>query len=83
MFETLYTKPFAILCCHPKSIAENYGPLRCHNIYRVSAARFQSISKIGGRAEANTWSMAMDISINIYLDLINLFLQLLDLMSKK
>jgi FtsH-binding integral membrane protein len=44
---------------------------------------FNRLAKLEGRAEANTWSMAMDISINIYLDLINIFLQLLDLMSKR
>ena len=31
--------------------------------------------------DANTWSVAMDLAIDIYLDIINLFLQLLDLMS--
>jgi len=33
-------------------------------------------------AAANTWSAAMRIAISIYLDIINLFLQLLDLLSK-
>lgn len=43
---------------------------------------FQRLSLLSEHAATNTWSAAMSISISIYLDIINLFLQLLDLFSK-
>ncbi len=42
---------------------------------------FNRLAKLHGNADANTWSIAMDLSIEIYLDIINFFLHLLDLMS--
>ena len=43
---------------------------------------FHRLSLLSENEAANTWSAAMRISISIYLDIINLFLQLLDLLSK-
>lgn len=43
---------------------------------------FHRLSLLSENTAANTWSAAMRISISIYLDIINLFLQLLDLLSK-
>lgn len=43
---------------------------------------FHRLSRLSEHALSNTWSAAMSISISIYLDIINLFLDLLDLMSK-
>ena len=42
---------------------------------------FNRLAKLEERAQANSWSAAMDLAINIYLDIINLFLQILDLLS--
>ncbi len=42
---------------------------------------FNRLSKLGEHAGANNWRVAMDLAISIYLDIINLFLQLLDLLS--
>ncbi len=43
---------------------------------------FHRLSQLSEHVSSNTWSAAMRISISIYLDIINLFLDLLDLMSK-
>ncbi|HJV74509.1 MAG TPA: Bax inhibitor-1 family protein [Noviherbaspirillum sp.] len=43
---------------------------------------FNRLSILTANEAANTWPMAMQISINIYLDVINLFMQLLDLLGK-
>ncbi len=42
---------------------------------------FNHLSKLADRADANTWPVAMELAINIYLDVINLFLQLLAALS--
>ena len=42
---------------------------------------FNRLEKLNENVGANTWPVAMDLSINIYLDIINLFLDLLDLLS--
>ena len=42
---------------------------------------FHRLSLLSENTAANTWSAAMRISISIYLDIINLFLQLLDLLG--
>lgn len=42
---------------------------------------FNKLSKAAEHSDLNTWPQAMDLSIDIYLDIINLFLQLLDLLS--
>ena len=42
---------------------------------------FNRIRKIKNLAALNTWNVALDSAIDIYLDIINLFLQLLDLLS--
>lgn len=42
---------------------------------------FNHLAKASKNAALNTWPVAMDFAINIYLDVINLFLELLDLMS--
>ena len=42
---------------------------------------FNNLKKIHKLAYFNTWDTALSCSIDIYLDVINLFLQLLDLMS--
>ncbi|TAN41813.1 MAG: hypothetical protein EPN22_14200 [Nitrospirae bacterium] len=42
---------------------------------------FNRLSAMNKNAAANTWGNAMEISISIYLDIINLFLDLLDLLS--
>lgn len=44
----------------------------------VDFARLAELEK----AKKNSWSVAMDLAINIYLDIINLFLELLDLLSE-
>lgn len=43
---------------------------------------FNRLAKLEERAQANSWSVAMDLAINIYLDIINLFLQIFDLLSQ-
>lgn len=43
---------------------------------------FNRLAKAAERPDLNTWPQAMDLSIGIYLDVINLFLQLLDLLSE-
>jgi FtsH-binding integral membrane protein len=43
---------------------------------------FQRLSLLNENIASNSWSVAMRISISIYLDIINLFLDLLDLISK-
>lgn len=43
---------------------------------------FNRLSQLSEHAAANTWPVAMRISIKLYLDIINLFLDLLDLLSK-
>ncbi|GAB3552740.1 hypothetical protein GCM10027343_38660 [Noviherbaspirillum agri] len=43
---------------------------------------FNKLSALSRKDSANTWTAAMDISISLYLDIINLFLDLLDLLSK-
>lgn len=42
---------------------------------------FSRLSSAAKSENLNTWPQAMDFSINIYLDIINLFLDLLDLLS--
>ncbi|MDP4267946.1 MAG: Bax inhibitor-1 family protein [Bacteroidota bacterium] len=42
---------------------------------------FNNLRKIRKLANFNTWNVALDCSIDIYLDIINLFLQILDLLS--
>ena len=42
---------------------------------------FNRLAKLEEREAANSWSVAMDLAIDIYLDIINLFLELLDLLS--
>ncbi len=42
---------------------------------------FNKIKKLKNLAAFNNWNTALDSSIDIYLDIINLFLQLLDLLS--
>jgi FtsH-binding integral membrane protein len=43
---------------------------------------FNKLSKLSTHIRPNTWLTAMDLSISIYLDIINLFLDLLDYISK-
>ncbi|HTJ96536.1 MAG TPA: Bax inhibitor-1 family protein [Rhodocyclaceae bacterium] len=43
---------------------------------------FNRLSKASAIAAADTWPTAMRLAISIYLDIINLFLDLLDLLSK-
>lgn len=43
---------------------------------------FHRLSALSENAASNSWGAAMRVSISIYLDIINLFLDLLDLMSK-
>ncbi len=43
---------------------------------------FHRLSMLNENIASNSWSAAMRISISIYLDIINLFLDLLDLISK-
>lgn len=43
---------------------------------------FNRLSQLNEHAVSNTWSVAMKISISIYLDILNLFLDLLDLIGK-
>ena len=43
---------------------------------------FNRLAKLDETAGANTWEVAMSVSIDIYLDIINLFLELLDAMSE-
>ncbi len=42
---------------------------------------FNNLAKLKQVAEANNWETALDFSINIYLDIINLFIQLINLLS--
>lgn len=42
---------------------------------------FNRLAKLDVSEAANSWYIAMDLAINLYLDIINLFLELLDLMS--
>ena len=42
---------------------------------------FNRLAKMNESIDANTWNNAMNLSISIYLDIINLFLNLLDLLS--
>ena len=42
---------------------------------------FNKLSKLREIAEANNWSTALDFAISIYLDIVNLFLQLISLLS--
>jgi len=43
---------------------------------------FHRLSLLNEYANGNTWAVAMRVSISIYLDIINLFLKLLDLLSR-
>jgi len=43
---------------------------------------FNRLAKLEETVGANSWSVAMELSISIYLDIINIFLFLLDLMSE-
>lgn len=42
---------------------------------------FNHLHKVKNLARLNNWNTALDFSINIYLDIINLFMQILDLLS--
>ena len=42
---------------------------------------FNRLAKLVEQGESNSWAVAMRLSIDIYLDIINLFLLLLDLLS--
>ena len=42
---------------------------------------FNHLDKAKNIAKLNNWNTALDFSVNIYLDIINLFLQILDLLS--
>lgn len=42
---------------------------------------FNRLAKFNEIAPANTWSTALSMALDIYLDIINLFLQILDLLS--
>ena len=42
---------------------------------------FNNLAKLKQVADANNWTTALDFAISIYLDIINLFLQLLQLLS--
>lgn len=42
---------------------------------------FSRLARLGGLAFANTWHTAFKLAINIYLDIINLFLYILDFLS--
>lgn len=42
---------------------------------------FNNLDKAKNIAKLNNWNTALDFSVNIYLDIINLFLQILDLLS--
>jgi FtsH-binding integral membrane protein len=42
---------------------------------------FHRLSQLDEQAASNSWSTAMRMAISLYLDIINLFLQLLDLLS--
>ncbi|MBQ3102446.1 Bax inhibitor-1 family protein [bacterium] len=42
---------------------------------------FNRLVRFGEIAAANTWNTALSFALNIYLDIINLFLQILDLLS--
>lgn len=43
---------------------------------------FHRLSQSNKSAELNTWPVAMDMAMEIYLDIINLFIDLLDLLSE-
>lgn len=43
---------------------------------------FYRLSQLNKVAEANNWTTAMQLAVNIYLDILNLFLQLLDLLTQ-
>lgn len=49
------------------------------NLYLVYD--FNKLSRENKMADQNTWTNALDIAINLYLDLINLFLNILDFIS--
>ncbi|MDR1123076.1 MAG: Bax inhibitor-1 family protein [Elusimicrobiota bacterium] len=42
---------------------------------------FNRLAKLKDAVGANTWNTALDIAVSLYLDIINLFLQLVDLLS--
>jgi FtsH-binding integral membrane protein len=42
---------------------------------------FSHLASLNGRATANTWSVATGLAIDIYLDIINLFLEIMKLLS--
>ena len=42
---------------------------------------FNKLAKLKEIADANNWTTALDFAINIYLDIVNLFLQLISLLS--
>ena len=42
---------------------------------------FNNLDKAKNIAKLNNWNTALDFSVSIYLDIINLFLQILDLLS--
>ncbi|MBR5304591.1 MAG: Bax inhibitor-1 family protein [Candidatus Gastranaerophilales bacterium] len=42
---------------------------------------FNNLDKAKNIAKLNNWNTALDFSVNIYLDIINLFMQILDLLS--
>ena len=42
---------------------------------------FNRLAQLKAQETSNTWPVAMNLAISIYLDIINLFLDLLDLLS--
>lgn len=42
---------------------------------------FNKLAKLKGVADANNWQTALDFAVNIYLDIVNLLMYLIDLMS--
>lgn len=58
-------------------VAAAFGVLIFTGYLLFDFNRLQKLDKAG----VNTWPMAMDLSISLYLDIINLFLELLDLLS--
>ncbi|MDR0734752.1 MAG: Bax inhibitor-1 family protein [Elusimicrobiota bacterium] len=42
---------------------------------------FNRLSKLKDAARADTWDMALNTAVSLYLDIINLFLQLVDFLT--
>lgn len=43
---------------------------------------FNRLDRIAKYGDSNTWARAMDLSINLYLDVVNLFLEIVDVLSR-